>query len=243
MTESPGLDLVLLWHMHQPDYRDHVTGRFVLPWVYLHAIKDYSDMAGHLEAHAGVRATVNFTPVLLEQIDDYRLQFASAEIRDPLLALLARPDSPALSESDRRFVLDRCFHANHHKMIAPYPRYHALEELAVKLEADGGHALRYLSDQFFFDLLTWYHLAWLGETVRRESTVPARLFAKGVGFSEADRLDVFRLIGAQITELVPRYRKLADSGRVELSTTPYGHPLAPLLMSFASAAEALPNVL
>jgi hypothetical protein len=82
MSGSP-LTLVLLWHMHQPDYRDHASGEFLLPWVYLHALKDCSDMAWHLENQSGVRAVVNLTPALLEQLDDYAEQFAKGrcEIR------------------------------------------------------------------------------------------------------------------------------------------------------------------
>ena len=71
----------VLWHMHQPDYRDHASGEFTLPWVYLHALKDYSDMAAHLERHPGVRAVVDFVPVLLDQLEDYAGQFAT-RIRD-----------------------------------------------------------------------------------------------------------------------------------------------------------------
>ena len=54
MSGNSKLDLVLLWHMHQPDFRDHATGEYAQPWVYLHAIKDYSDMAAHLENHPKV---------------------------------------------------------------------------------------------------------------------------------------------------------------------------------------------
>ncbi|MGH8756106.1 MAG: hypothetical protein ACREU0_09885, partial [Burkholderiales bacterium] len=92
------LDLVLLWHMHQPDYRDYTTGEFHLPWVYLHAIKDYTDMAWHLEHHPGIRAVVNFAPVLLDQIEDYADQFAKGSLRDPLLRLLARAEGEPISE-------------------------------------------------------------------------------------------------------------------------------------------------
>ncbi len=84
------LRLVLLWHMHQPDFRDFNTGEFTQPWVYLHAIKDYTDMAAHLENHPGVHAVVNLVPILLDQLEDYADQFATGKIRDPLLRLLAR---------------------------------------------------------------------------------------------------------------------------------------------------------
>src|SRR3954470_14647079 len=81
MNAEKKLDLAILWHMHQPDFRDHATGQFLQPWVYLHAIKDYSDMAAHLEAHPGVRVTLNFTPVLLDQLEDYTEQFATGQDR------------------------------------------------------------------------------------------------------------------------------------------------------------------
>ena len=102
---SPGVDVVLLWHMHQPDYRDPATGQFRLPWVLLHAIKDYADMAAHLEAQPGMRAVVNFVPALLDQLDDYAGQFATGVFRDPLLAALARPEERALDEGERAFLL------------------------------------------------------------------------------------------------------------------------------------------
>ena len=94
-------DLAFLWHMHQPDYRHPETGQFVLPWVLLHAIKDYSDMACHLERHPGVQCTVNFVPVLLDQIEDYCDQLATGQWRDPLLRIAAHPDPDALPTADR----------------------------------------------------------------------------------------------------------------------------------------------
>ena len=91
------VDLVFLWHMHQPDYRDYSSGDFVLPWTYLHAMKDYTDMAYHLERHPKVRAVVNFVPVLLDQLEDYADQFATGQLRDPLLRMLAHENIDELS--------------------------------------------------------------------------------------------------------------------------------------------------
>ncbi len=236
------LDLVLLWHMHQPDYRDYTTGEFRLPWVYLHAIKDYTDMAWHLEHHPGVRVVVNFAPVLLDQLEDYADQFAGGRLRDPLLRLLVRADDKPISEEDRHFILERCFHVNHERMIQPYPVYKGLQELFTVLKALGPDSPHYLSDQYLFDLLTWYHLCWIGETVRRSSETVTRLMAMGMRFSHADRMELSKLIGELVSGIIPRYAKLAASGRIELSTTPHYHPLAPLLISFGSAREAEPGV-
>jgi len=238
-TDRP-LDLVLVWHFHQPDYRDRTTGEFRLPWTYLHAIKDYADMAWHLEHHPEMRAVVNFVPVLVDQLDDYAAQFASGTLRDPLLRLLALPESHRLGEAERAAILDRCFHANHHHMIGPFAAYRRLHDFFEFASRQGADTLAYLSDQYLFDLLTWYHLAWTGETVRRESELVTRLMSIGHGFSAADRAALVALIGEIIEGIVPRFRRLAERGQVELSATPHYHPLAPLLIDFASARDAEP---
>ncbi len=239
MTKS--LDLVFLWHMHQPDYRDYTSGDFLMPWVYLHAIKDYTDMAYHLEQHPQIKAVVNFVPVLLDQLEDYEQQFASGQIRDPLLRLLSRANMDDLEQEERDLILRSCFLSNHVKMIAPYPAYKRLSDLFKMLEPDGDAALAYLSGQYFADLLVWYHLAWCGESLRREHDLVVRLMSKDEAFDLADRKQLFDLLGQAISEIIPRYRKLAQSGQIEISATPHYHPLAPLLLDLKSAREAMPD--
>ena len=235
------VDFVLMWHMHQPDYRDQASGEFALPWVYLHAMKDYTDMAWHLEQHPDMRAVVNFAPVLLDQLEDYAQQFACGQLRDPLLRLLAHDESAPLTAAERNYALDRCFRANHHKMIAPFAAYKQIHDLFRTLEAQGEAGLAYLSDQYIYDLLMWYHLSWTGETLRREQPAIARLMAVANGYTRATRLELLGLIGGWISEVVPRYRKLAAAGRIEVSTTPHYHPLAPLLLDFRAAHDTLPD--
>ncbi|MEO8343845.1 MAG: glycoside hydrolase family 57 protein [Gallionella sp.] len=235
------VDLVFLWHMHQPDYRDYASGDFVLPWTYLHAIKDYTDMAYHLERHPKVRAVVNFVPILLDQLDDYTDQFATGQLRDPLLRLLVHEHPSNIPMELRQLAFDACFRSNHTKMILPYPAYKRLWELFNLVQADKETALSFLSGQYVADLLTWYHLAWCGESVRREHALVARLMSKAEGFSYEDRKQLLDLIGELISGVIPRYRKLAESGQIEISTTPHYHPLAPLLIDFASATETMPD--
>jgi len=240
MTRS--LELVLFWHMHQPDYRDPRTGEFLFPWVYLHAIKDYTDMAWHLERRALVRATVNLVPVLLDQIEDYARQFECGEMRDGLLRMLIHPDPDAATPAERELVLASCFRSNHARMIEPFPAYRRLRDLhalAVDGDASGD---RYLSGQYLADLVTWYHLAWTGESVRREHALVVELMTRGAGFTLEDRKRLFDLIGELVRGIVPRYRALAAEGRIELSTTAHQHPLAPLMIDLASAREALADI-
>lgn len=237
LFHTPHLDLVFLWHMHQPDYRDHVSGEHVLPWVYLHAIKDYTDMAAHLERHPALHAVVNFVPVLLDQIDDYCQQFTQNSFRDPLLRLLAAPSLEDITTADRRLLLDACFCSNHNTMLLPFPRYRRLHELYELLSREGEAALAYLSGAYFADLVTWYHLAWTGETERRATPLIATLMSKGEGYTFDDRMQLLAWIGATLFSIVPRYKALQDRGQIELSATPATHPLAPLLIDFASAHE------
>jgi alpha-amylase/alpha-mannosidase (GH57 family) len=242
MTDSKRvLNLILCWHMHQPDYRHYDTGEFVLPWTYLHATKDYTDMAWHLEQNPGARAVFNFVPILLEQLEDYAEQFRTGAIRDPLLRLLARENLGELTAEERHLILDRCFRCNQANMIDPYPGYRRLHELYAQIEAHGANHFEYLSSHYLGDLLTWYHLAWMGESVRRGTELVPRLMTQGSMFSPGDRRLLFDLIGELIAGLIPRYRKLAEAGRIELSTTPYYHPIAPLLVDLKSAREAWPE--
>ncbi len=236
------LSLVLLWHMHQPDYRNYETNEFVLPWVYLHAIKDYTDMAFHLERHPKVKAIINFVPILLDQLEDYAEQFSHAKIRDPLLRLLATPDLNQITQQDRIYIINSCFLSNHEKMLQPYPAYKRLFELYDTQSEKGKINLTYFSGQYLADLLVWYHLAWMGESVRRNNEIIIKQMTQSEEFSYADRMQLFNLIGDLIKEIIPRYRKLAESGQIELSTTPHYHPLSPLLIDFASARDSIPDV-
>ncbi len=237
------LPVVLLWHMHQPQYRDASTGQYVLPWTYLHAIKDYADMAAHLEDNPAARAVVNFTPVLLEQLEEYA-QRASACLRggeppgDAVLATLTAAPLPADPES--RAALARSLLRAHRLNLVE--RFEPYAEAARAVESLlGAGRIEWASDALLHDLATWYHLAWLGETVRRTDGRVPRLMAQRHGYSLAQRHELLAVIAELLAGIVPRYRALADAGRVELSVTPYGHPILPLLFDFGAARESQPG--
>ncbi len=245
MSDNSPLTVVLCWHMHQPEYRDLVSRDHQLPWTYLHAIKDYVDMAAHLEAAPRARAVVNFAPLLLEQIADYAREVDGflnngLAIRDPLLAALAKPALP--SDAQERLALVKgCLQANERQQIARFPAYKRLADISSWLTAHPENA-HYLAEQYLADLLAWFHLAWLGETVRRADRRVQRLMDKGSGFTLHDRRELLGVIGDLLSGVIERYRRLVERGQVELSVTPYAHPILPLLLDFASAREATPDV-
>ena len=245
MSADSPLNIVLCWHMHQPQYCDQISGTYQLPWTYLHATKDYIDMAAHLEAVPESRAVVNFAPVLLEQLSDYAGQvngFLSENkgIRDPLLAALACPVLPSNKEQ-RMELVSACLRANELRSIKRFEPYQKLAEMAGWFHEHPSGML-YVSDQFITDLLVWYHLVWMGETVRRSNKLVQNLMEKGTGFTLHDRRELLKLIGELLSSVIDRYRELAEKGQVELSMTPYAHPILPLLLDIETARDAMPDI-
>lgn len=237
-TGTRPLNVVLCWHMHQPEYRDLASGEFTLPWTYLHAIKDYADMAAHLEAVPRARAVVNFAPVLLDQLAAYGSAIAAhllsgAPMPDPLLASLGAGGLPEDHETAQR-LLQQCLRAQREHLIDRYP---AFRELAARAASVGP------ADTVPKDLLeaitVWYHLAWLGESVRRTDPRVARLADRGRGFDDRDRRELLEVIGALVAGIIPRYRRLAERGQVEIAVSPWGHPILPLLIDVQSAQEQM----
>ncbi|QVL45498.1 MAG: glycoside hydrolase [Methylophilaceae bacterium] len=241
--QPPKLHLNLYWHMHQPDYRDLKTGEYVLPWTYLHAIKDYSDMVFHLEQHPQARVSFNFVPILVEQLLDYTEQLKQNTIRDPLLALLIEPNLAGINQHQCRLIVESCFKAHHEKMLSPFPHYQRLLNIYQQVESimTDDYDFHYLSAQYKADLLVWYHLAWCGESLRQQSEVIKVLMHKGVLFNLQDRQLLFEEIKNTIAELIPRYKALMQRGQIEMTTTPYYHPILPLLIDFTSTKDAMPD--
>jgi len=240
MSSDPRGRVAVLWHMHQPEYR--IGGVPRLPWTYLHALRAYSDMASHLEAVPAARAVVNFSPVLLDQLLDLAAQAQAAALSgvapcEPLLAALLRPPAgPA-----RRALLAACVRAHHRNAGDRFTDYARLAAQATAALQAGDAAIAALPEAFVTDLVIWYHLVWLAESVRLTDARAARLIAQRENFDPAQRRALLELVTELLALLLPRYRALAASGRVELSMTPYFHPLVPLLLDFGSAREAAPD--
>ncbi|MDT8452516.1 MAG: glycoside hydrolase family 57 protein [Gammaproteobacteria bacterium] len=243
-TTSP-LNVVIYWHMHQPEYRDLRNGEYHLPWTYLHAIKDYVEMVAHIENNKAARAVINFAPVLLEQIDDYAQQLEGylnhgKALRDPLLSALAEPVM-SLNKESRIHILKSCLRANQERLINRFPAFKTLAKMA-RSALKNPEVLRYYSEHFFADLLVWYHLAWIAETVRKTDERIKALMAKQQYYSLYDRKMLVEVINDLISGVIGRYRALAETGRVELSMTPYAHPIIPLLLDIKSARQAVPDI-
>ncbi len=213
MSPAARLPVVLLWHMHQPQYRDALSGEYVLPWTYLHAIKDYIDMAAHLEAQPNARAVVNFTPVLIEQLQELaqRIDAHVKQRRAPAGSRCCACSGPIRSRAapqERLDLLKACLRAQRKHLIERYGPFLELATIAETLATV--ERIPYASDQLIHDLAVWYHLAWMGETVRRSDARIAALTAQGRGFTAAQRA---RAAGAHRRARRRRGAALSPAGR------------------------------
>lgn len=234
------LCLALLWHQHQPLYKDTASatpaGSYLEPWVRLHAIRDYYSMAAMVAEHPGVHLTINLTPCLLWQIDDY-VRFGAT---DRAVELSRRPVE-RLESADRAELLRGFFAAERHGQIAPHARY---EELFLR-RVEGAT----FSDDDLRDLQAWFNLAWFGKEFRDgdvrlvtgEVVSVRHLVERGRAFSRAD---VDEILGEQLKILraiVLVHRRLQERGQIEVSTTPFYHPILPLLVDTDQATVDLPG--
>ncbi|MGB0036264.1 MAG: glycoside hydrolase family 57 protein [Candidatus Acidiferrales bacterium] len=227
------VNLVILWHMHQPQYRDPSTGKYLLPWTRLHALKDYWGMVKILGEFPGVHATYNFVPLLAAQIEEY----ASGKFREPWFDLAFAP-ADTLKPEQRREILDRAFQVNE-QFLWRWPRFLELHSL---LRSGGAEAcIAQFNAQDWRDLQLLSQIAWMDEEYLAKDPVVSALSLKGRDYTEEDKAALrekqLELLGA----VLPEYRLAAERGQIEISTTPYYHPILPLLCDTDIARVANPH--
>ncbi|MCP4583937.1 MAG: glycoside hydrolase [candidate division Zixibacteria bacterium] len=223
------MKLCILWHMHQPFYKNLVSGRYEMPWVRLHGIKDYYDMVAILDKYPDIKQTFNLVPSLLEQIEEY----SRGEALDDHLELSLK-DAFTLSETDKMAILDSFFKANHETMIKPSERYNELYGLKQK-------GIGSFNGQDWLDLQVWSNLAWIDPIFHSEQPIKS-LLIMGRGFSEDDKKSLLDFQKSVMGRIIPKYKEVAGRGQVELSVTPYFHPILPLLYDSDIAREAVPQI-
>lgn len=219
------LNLAFIFHMHQPYYKDLLTRKTDLPWVRLHGIKDYLDMVQMLEKFPKIRQTFNVVPSLLEQIEDY----TSGNIRDKFLELSYK-QAAELNPAEKEFILNNFFSINKEKVISFFPRYY---ELYFKKQKKGE-----FNTQDYLDLQVCFNLAWIDPSFRTKYPELRNAVSKGRFFTEEEKRLVLDKQLTILEEIIPNYKKFSGSGQIELSVTPYYHPILPLLCSTNSAKEA-----
>ncbi|MBN2345513.1 MAG: hypothetical protein JXO51_03920 [Candidatus Aminicenantes bacterium] len=230
--------LALLWHMHQPCYRNPFSGRFDLPWLRLHALKDYFGMAHLLEEFPALRLTFNIVPSLLAGLEAY--QGGGGDVFGDLF----RKPAADLSPDEARFLVRHFFSIHLENHIQPFPRYHDLHQKKMRRLAQGPDPdwLRVFSPAELRDLQVWFQLTYLDEFYRENDPRAVSLVRKGKKFSEEDKKTVAELEAEVLQRVVPEYRRFLEKGQCEICTSPFYHPILPLLLDPQAGIAANPGL-
>lgn len=229
------LSIAFIWHMHQPEYKDHLTGEYLMPWVRLHAVKDYLDMVLILEKYPRIRQTFNLVPSLIDQIEDY----CRPETRDPYMTITLKE---SFSDSDRLFIFHRFFDAAYETMIARSPYYYSLCERRNRILQERGEPDTTLfTDQEYKDITALFNLVWCDPMWIEINSELKQLWQKQRGYTLAERNRIIEIQRELIQQILPTYKALQAKGQIEVTTTPYYHPILPLLIDSDSARVAMPQ--
>jgi alpha-amylase/alpha-mannosidase (GH57 family) len=235
---SEPLHVAFVWHMHQPYYRSAVSGAFDMPWARMHALKDYADMVNSLEPFPRLHQTFNLVPSLVEQLEVY----ASGDFSDVYWDHTLKP-AASLDGAERAFIVERMCERPDHPRARAFPRY---LELARKRESccalGWGECGRAFSVEEIRDLQVWFNLAWF-DPLSLETEPLAGLVRKGRDFEEADKQILAVAQRSILASTLPTYREAARRGQIELTTSPYFHPILPLLCNTDSARLGAPDAI
>jgi alpha-amylase/alpha-mannosidase (GH57 family) len=228
--------LALFWHQHQPYYPDDVSGECLMPWVRLHGTKDYWGMAQHLKEVPEFRCTINLVPSLLIQILRYTDHAGSDRHLD-----VSHLPADSMGEADALYLLDNFFMANVDNMIRPYPRYAQLYQKRAAAQDTARTALPRFSAQELRDLQVWNNLTWFHPLAFEQNSDLKAFLDKGRDWTEKEKLWLLDQQRELLRQIIPLHKELAESGQVELTTTPFYHPILPLLWDKTSARQAMPG--
>ncbi len=220
--------------MHQPDYRDATSSYMVLPWVRLHALKDYLDMPLLASKYDDVKVTFNLVPALLDQLELY-----AQGALDPHL-ILSQKESDTLTVIDKQSILKTFFSAPKDTMILPYKRYYELYKKAQAIYHDEITPSLF-SSQEMRDIQVWSNLVWV-DPIFQDDELIASLLVKEKHYTETDKQKLLTWQIEHIKKIIPTYQKLYKEEKIDISFTPYYHPILPLLCDTDTAREALPHI-
>jgi len=222
--------------MHQPYYKDYFTGEFVLPWVRLHGIKDYLDMVSILDKFPKIKQTFNYVPSLIRQLTDY----VENDAVDHNL-YLSRIKTEDLTDGDKLEILSTFFSANYKTLIKPFPEYNRLFQKKNSFRSNLANSVNKFSNQEYLDLTVLANLAWIDPSFRNDPDIKP-LFEKGKNYSHEESEALFKFQKKILKQIITKHKEVQERGQIEVSFSPFYHPILPLLIDTDLAREAMPRV-
>lgn len=238
MSQTKKLSIAFYWHMHQPVYQLTPEGDYIMPWVRLHAVKDYLDMPLFVEKFKNLKLNFNIVPVLFDALIDY----GEKGLHD-IHSRLTVTDIDDLTDDDKEFIINNFFDSNYHSMILPNEEYNRLYQ---KYQLKGENNINIFSKQEYSDLMALFNLAWFDPVYKKLFPRLQELIEKGKNYTLQDRIDIIEIQRDIIRQIIPTYKRLAKSGKIEITTSPYYHPILPILLDINSVRnknnESLSNL-
>ena len=216
------LSIAFYWHMHQPVYQLSPEGDYVMPWVRLHSVKDYLDMANIVKKFKNIKLNFNISPVLLNGFENY----GEKGLHD-LHSRFTVSDIEDFSTDDKNYILNNFFDSNYQSMILKSPEYNRLYQ---KYQESGGEDVDIFTNQEYSDLMALFNLAWMDPGYKNEYPELKKLYKKGKNYTKEDRIKIIEIQRQIIRRIVPEYRELIEKGKIEITTSPFYHPILPILL-------------
>lgn len=233
MSQNKKLSIAFYWHMHQPVYQLTPQGDYLMPWVRLHAVKDYLDMVTIVDKFKNLKLNFNLVPVLLDALIDYG-ENGLHDIHSRITI------TKHLTDDDKEFIINNFFDANYHSMILPNPEYNRLYQ---KYQASSGNDITIFSEQEYSDLTALFNLAWSDPVYKNKYPELKKLFKKGKNYTLQDRIKIIDIQRDIIRQIIPAYKKCLEKGKIEITTSPYYHPILPILLDIKSVKKTSTNEL
>ena len=224
MSKTKKLSIAFLWHMHQPVYQLTANGDYLMPWVRLHAVKDYLDMALWADKFDNLKLNFNFVPVLLDSI----IEYAQKNAHDIHSRMLITPQEN-FTEEDKIYILNNFFDANYQTMILPNEEYHRLYKIA---QTDESNDTSIFTNQEYADLTALFNLVWIDPSFRASNKRLKQLVEKGKNYTLDERIEILDIHRDIMKKIIPSLKKLIKNNKIEITTSPYYHPILPILLDY-----------
>lgn len=195
-----------------------------MPWVRLHAVKDYLDMALWAKKFEKLKLNFNFVPVLLDSI----IEYAENDAHDIHSRLTITPKNK-LNNEDKIFILNNFFDANYQTMILTNEEYHRLYQM---VQAHGTTNTDIFTNQEYADIMALFNLAWIDPSFKTSNKELKRLVKKGKNYTLEDRIEIIDIQRDIIRKIIPTLKRLSNKNKIEITTSPYYHPILPILLDY-----------
>lgn len=231
MSVGKKLSIAFYWHMHQPVYQLNSESDYLMPWVRLHGVKDYLDMVLILNNFKELKLNFNLVPALLDALIDY----GEKNYHD-IHSRLTISDVSEFTNDDKEFILNNFFDANYASMIYHHEPYSKLYQKRCSSE---NSSINDFSNQEYADIMAWFNLSWIDPTYKYMFPELQKILDKESNYTLEDRLEIIEIHRKIIRMIIPAYKEFLEKGRIEITTSPYYHPILPILLDAKAAQENL----